>query len=112
MEELQDYPCLAFDQGKNGAFYFAEEMKSAYDYKQIIHANDRATLLNLMVGLNAYTLCSGIICEELNGSDYKAVPLVETEKMRIGYIKRKGSGISPIGEVYIRELEAYQERLL
>ena len=112
MEELQDYPCLAFDQGKNGAFYFAEEMKSTYDYKQIIHANDRATLLNLMVGLNAYTLCSGIICEELNGSDYKAVPLVETEKMRIGYIKRKGSGISPIGEVYIRELEAYQERLL
>ena len=112
MEELQDYPCLAFDQGKNGAFYFAEEMKSTYDYKQIIHANDRATLLNLMVGLNAYTLCSGIICEELNGSDYKAVPLVETEKMRIGYIKRKGSNISPIGEVYIRELEAYRERLL
>ena len=68
MEELQDYPCLAFDQGKNGAFYFAEEMKSTYDYKQIIHANDRATLLNLMVGLNAYTLCSGIICEELNGT--------------------------------------------
>ena len=112
MEELQDYPCLAFDQGKNGAFYFAEEMKSTYEYRQIIHANDRATLLNLMVGLNAYTLCSGIICEELNGSDYKAVPLVETEKMRIGYIKRKGTNISPIGEVYIRELEAYRERLL
>lgn len=112
MEELQAYPCLAFDQGKNGAFYFAEEMKSTYDYKQIIHANDRATLLNLMVGLNAYTLCSGIICEELNGLDYKAVPLVETEKMQIGYIKRKGSNISPIGEVYIRELEAYRERLL
>ena len=61
MEELQDYPCLAFDQGKNGAFYFAEEMKSTYDYKQIIHANDRATLLNLMVGLNAYTLCSCLL---------------------------------------------------
>ena len=112
MVELQDYPCLAFDQGKNGAFYFAEEMKSTYDYKQIIHANDRATLLNLMIGLNAYTLCSGIICEELNGSDYKAVPLVETEKMRIGYIKRKDSNISPIGRIYIRELEAYRERLL
>ncbi len=112
MEELQDYPCLAFDQGKNGAFYFAEEMKSTYDYKQIIHANDRATLLNLMVGLNAYTLCSGIICEELNGSDYKAVPLEETEVMRIGYIKRKGASISPMGQVYIRELEAYRERLL
>ena len=112
MKELEEYPCLAFDQGKNGAAYFAEEMKSTYDYKRIIHADDRATLLNLMVGLNAYTLCSGIICEELNGPDYRAIPLVETEKMRIGYIKRKGARISPMGEIYIRELEAYGEKLL
>lgn len=112
MKELEEYPCLAFDQGKNGAAYFAEEMKSTYDYKRIIHADDRATLLNLMVGLNAYTLCSGIICEELNGPDYRAIPLVETEKMRIGYIKRKGARISPMGEIYIQELEAYGETLL
>ena len=112
MKELEESPCLAFDQGKNGAAYFAEEMKSTYDYKRIIHADDRATLLNLMVGLNAYTLCSGIICEELNGPDYRAIPLVELEKMRIGYIKRKGARISPMGEIYIRELEAYGEKLL
>lgn len=112
MKGLEEYPCLAFDQGKNGAAYFAEEMKSTYDYKRIIHADDRATLLNLMVGLNAYTLCSGIICEELNGPDYRAIPLVESEKMRIGYIKRKGARISPMGEIYIRELEAYGEKLL
>ena len=112
MKELEEYPCLAFDQGKNGAAYFAEEMKSTYDYKRVIHADDRATLLNLMVGLNAYTLCSGIICEELNGPDYRAIPLVESEKMRIGYIKRKGARISPMGEIYIRELEAYGEKLL
>lgn len=112
MKELEEYPCLAFDQGKNGAAYFAEEMKSTYDYKRIIHADDRATLLNLMVGLNAYTLCSGIICEELNGPDYRAIPLAESEKMRIGYIKRKGARISPMGEIYIRELEAYGEKLL
>lgn len=112
MKELEEYPCLAFDQGKNRAAYFAEEMKSTYDYKRIIHADDRATLLNLMVGLNAYTLCSGIICEELNGPDYRAIPLVETEKMRIGYIKRKGARISTMGEIYIRELEAYGEKLL
>ena len=73
---------------------------------------DRATLLNLMVGLNAYTLCSGIICEELNGADYKAVPLAESEKMRIGYIRRKGAGISRIGRVYIEELLAYKDKLL
>ena len=67
LEELEEYPCLAFDQGNNNSFYFAEEVLSTYDYKQLIRGNDRATLLNLMVGLNGYTLCSGIICEDLNG---------------------------------------------
>ena len=62
---------------------------------------DRATMLNLMVGLNGYTLCSGIICEELNGNDYAAVPLAESEKMRIGYIRHKGIKVSPIGELYV-----------
>ena len=112
MEELDEYPCLSFDQGKNNSLYLAEEMKSTYEYKRLIKANDRATLLNLMIGLNAYTLCSGIICEDLNGNDYKAVPLKETEKMRIGYIKRKGAKVSHIGELYIAELTKYKEKVL
>lgn len=112
MEELDEYPCLSFDQGKNNSLYLAEEMKSTYEYKRLIKANDRATLLNLMIGLNAYTLCSGIICEDLNGNDYKAVPLKETEKMRIGYIKRKGAKVSHIGELYIEELKKYKEKVM
>ena len=112
MEELDEYPCLSFDQGKNNSLYLAEEMKSTYEYKRLIKANDRATLLNLMVGLDAYTLCSGIICEDLNGSDYCAIPLAETEKMRIGYIKRKGAKVSHIGEIYIDELKKYKEKVI
>ena len=112
MEELDEYPCLSFDQGKHNSLYLAEEMKSTYEYRRLIKANDRATLLNLMIGLNAYTLCSGIICEDLNGNDYKAVPLKETEKMRIGYIKRKGAKVSHIGELYIEELKKYKEKVM
>ena len=112
MEELDEYPCLSFDQGKNNSLYLAEEMKSTYEYRRLIKANDRATLLNLMIGLNAYTLCSGIICEDLNGNDYKAVPLKETEKMRIRYIKRKGAKVSHIGELYIEELKKYKEKVM
>ena len=112
MEELDEYPCLSFDQGKNNSLYLAEEMKSTYEYRRLIKANDRATLLNLMIGLNAYTLCSGIICEDLNGNDYKAVPLKETEKMRIGYIKRKGAKVSHIGELHIEELKKYKEKVM
>lgn len=112
MKDLQEYPCLAFEQGKNNSFYFAEEMKSTYEYKKIIKADDRATMLNLMVGLNGYTLCSGIICEELNGSDYIAIPLKESEKMHIGYIHIKGAKISKIGEIYLEELRKYKDNVL
>ncbi len=105
LEELEEYPCLSFEQGDNNSFYFAEEVLSTYQYKQLIKANDRATMLNLMVGLNGYTLCSGIICEELNGSDYCAVPLESDEIMTIGYLCRKGSVISPLGQKYLEEIK-------
>ena len=112
LEELEDYPCLSFEQGNNNSFYFAEEVLSTYNYKQLIKANDRATLLNLMVGLNGYTLCSGIICEELNGSDYCAVRLKSDEIMTIGYLSRKGVAISSLGQKYIEELAKYKDKAL
>lgn len=112
LEELEDYPCLAFAQGDHNSFYFAEEVLSTYNYKRLVRANDRATLLNLMVGINGYTLCSGIICEDLNGTDYCAVKLDTDEKMTIGYIKRKSSVLSEIGKQYIEELGRYKEKVL
>ena len=107
MEELEHYPCLSFEQGEHNSFYFAEEILSTYDYKKIIKACDRATMLNLMVGLDGYTLCSGIICEELNGGDYRAVLLKSDTVMRIGYITLKNTILSQIGHKYIEELGAY-----
>ena len=112
MEELADYPCLSFEQGASESFYFAEEIFNTSEYSRTIKANDRATMLNLMVGLNGYTLCSGIICEELNGSDYIAVPFEANEevsgnKMEIGYIVKKNMIISSLGEKYIEELHKY-----
>lgn len=111
-EELSDYPCLSFEQGASGSFYFAEEILSTREYPRMIKANDRATMLNLMVGLNGYTLCSGIICKELNGSDYIAVPF-ETDadtrgsRMEIGYIVNQNMILSSMGELYIKEIEQY-----
>ena len=104
LEDLEPYPCLSFDQGQNQAFYLAEEVYSTYHYRQIIKASDRATLLNLMVGLNAYTLCSGILCEELNGTDYQVIPLRSDKIMHIGYISRRDAMISDLGRIYIEEL--------
>lgn len=108
LEELEEYPCLAFDQGSYNSFYFAEEVLSTYDYKQLIRVSDRATMLNLMVGLNGYTLCSGILCETLNGSNYCAVKLDSKELMSIVYIVRKGIEISPLGKKYLEEIRKFQ----
>ena len=105
LKELEEYPCLSFEQGSYNSFYFAEEVLSTYEYKRLIKANDRATLLNLMVGLNGYTLCSGIICESLNGSDYCAVKLKSEEIMTIGFLKRKGIPLSSLGQRYLEELK-------
>lgn len=111
-EDLKDYPCLSFEQGDENSFYFAEEVFSTYDYKQIIKTDDRATILNLMIGLNGYTLCSGIICNDLNGNEYAAVPLHTDEKMHIGYIKKKGMPLSRLGERYISELKKFEKNIL
>ena len=112
LEDLREYPCLSFEQGAYNSFYFAEEVLSTYEYKRLIKADDRATLLNLMVGLNAYTLCSGIICEELNGSYYCAVKLDSDEVMTIGYLVRKGVTISPLGQKYLEEISKYKDKAL
>lgn len=109
MEDLDVYPCLSFEQGVNNSFYFAEEMMSTYQYKQLIKICDRATGLNLMVGLNGYTICSGIICEELNGGDYCAVPLKSDERMTVGYIIRKNMTISSLGRKYLEEIAAFMD---
>lgn len=110
--QLSDYPCLAFEQGDNSSFYFAEEILSTNEYPRIIRANDRATMLNLMVGLNGYTLCSGIICEELNGNEFAAVPFRDDEEnhnsvMEIGYVVRKNAMPGKVGEMYIVALKKY-----
>lgn len=108
MDELADYPCLSFEQGDKNSFYFAEEVFSNLSYKQIIKADDRATMLNLMTGLNGYTLCSGIICQDLNGGIYTSVPLNTNEVMTIGYIKRKNIPLSLLGQQYISILMQYK----
>ena len=110
--QLSEYPCLVFEQGDNSSFSLAEEIFSTSEYPRIIRANDRATMLNLMVGLNGYTLCSGIICEELNGNEFVAVPFRDDEEnqnstMEIGYIVRKSTILSRMGELYVEALKRY-----
>ena len=111
-EELLPYPNMTFDQGDNPSMYTAEEILVENEFPRKIQVNDRATMLNLMRGLNGYTLCSGIISRDLNGDDYVVVPYeanVENPNsmMEIGYITRKNTVLSEIGSTYIQTMKDY-----
>lgn len=105
IDDLAPYPYLAFEQGQNNSFYFSEEILSTVFRKKSILVSDRATLFNLLIGLNGYTISTGIISVELNGSDIVSVPLESDEFIKVGYISHKNAKLSQLGEVYIEEMK-------
>lgn len=105
LKDLDDYPFLAFEQGEYNSFYFSEEILSTVPRKKTIHVSDRATLFNLLIGVNGYTICSGVLSSDLNGDNIISVPLVTDERMRIGWIENKKSHLSPLAIDYIENLK-------
>lgn len=108
-EQLTPYPYLSFEQGEHNSFYFSEEIFSASERKKNIRVRDRATLFNLLIGLNGYTVCSGVIDRNLNGKDIIAVPLAEESDMHIGYITHRKGLISRLGNTYLEALGKYMD---
>lgn len=106
-EELEQYPYLSFEQGEHNSFYFSEEIFSTSERKKNIRVRDRATLFNLLIGLNGYTVCSGVIDENLNGQEIIAVPLADESDMRIGYITHKKGMLSRLSSTYLEALGRY-----
>lgn len=107
MEDLADYPYLSFEQGEHNSFYYSEEIFSTVERKKNIRVRDRATLFNLLIGLNGYTISSGVIDEKLNGENIVAVPLKEEGEMHIGYIMHKQTLPSRLGSVFLETLKKY-----
>ncbi len=106
-EELEAYPYLSFEQGEHNSFYFSEEIFSTTERKKNIRVRDRATLFNLLIGLNGYTVCSGVIDQDLNGEDIIAVPLQDESEMQIGYLTHRRGMRSRLGETYLAFLDKY-----
>ena len=104
-DDLEPYPYLSFEQGEHNSFYYAEERYSRVLRKKNIRVRDRATLFNLLIGLNGYTVCSGVIDENLNGKNIIAVPLKEQGLMQIGYICHKRAVLGRLASAYIEALK-------
>ncbi len=102
IEDLSEYPYLSFEQGSFNSFYFSEEILSTLSHSKTVKVSDRATLFNFLIGINGYTICSGMISEELNWENIVAVPLKITgEDMHIGYITKREAVLSKLGAQYI-----------
>ena len=108
LEELQDYPCMVFDQGSNTSFYYREEALATYDYKKVISTNERATSMELMLGLNGYAVGAAMLGDSINSSELIAIKLKEEETLTFGYIVRKGGELSEMAQTFIEKLQQYK----
>ncbi|SDF22156.1 DNA-binding transcriptional regulator, LysR family [Fontibacillus panacisegetis] len=110
IDQLQEYPYLSFEQGEYNSFHFSEEILSTLSHPKSIRVNDRATLFNLLIGLNGYTISTGVLSSDLNGNEIIPVPLDCSENINVGWICHKNASLSPLARAYIKALEqAIQE---
>lgn len=107
MDELEEYPYISFEQGDHNSFYFSEEIFSTVVRPKHIRVRDRASLFSLLLGLDGYTVSSGVIDKEVNGENIISVPLDEEGLMHIGYITNNKMQRSRLGQEYIHALEQY-----
>ena len=107
LDDLKPYPYLCFEQGDYNAFYFSEEILSTIPREMTIKVRDRATLFNLAVGLDGYTISTGIISKELNGENIIARPLAIPELIRVGTVTRKNMTLSRLGTAYMEALRRH-----
>ena len=107
LEDLSPYPYLSFEQGQYNSFYFYEEILGSMEREKSIKVRDRATLFNLVVGLNGYTISSGIIDKELNGEQIIARKLNVKENMKIGIVTHKNVSLSKLAREYIESIKKY-----
>ncbi len=107
LADLAPFPRLTYDQGAQNSFFFSEEPHPTEAVDKQIVVTDRATLFNLLIGLDGYTISSGILSSDLNGDDIVAVPLESEEEMEVGYLHLAGRPLSVVAGRYVEQLRAY-----
>ncbi|MCR5228077.1 MAG: LysR family transcriptional regulator [Eubacterium sp.] len=106
LKDLKPYPRLSYEQGSHNSFFFSEEILSTLDCDKELIVRDRATLFNLLIGMDGYTICSGVINEALNGPNIVARPLKIDDYMEIGYILPSSVIKSKLTTAYIDILKS------
>ncbi len=110
VEDLEPWPCLAFDQGEFNSFHYSEEILSTLSHRKSIRVSDRATLFNLLIGLDGYTISTGVLTRDLNGNEIVAVPLAINETITVGHIIHRLSSRTRAAALFLQKLEMYGQR--
>lgn len=110
LDDLKPYARLNFLQGPYESNYFSEELLSTLPTDKLIRISDRASVVNLLVGLDGYTISSGIMPSYLQGDALIAIPLDYDETITIGYVKLKNQTLSELALLYIEALKTYENK--
>ena len=114
LEDMEDYPYLYFEQDEDSPVAFAEEALAGVPRAKSIACTDRASLSELIVALNGYTVTSGILVGITDGSALTTIPLETDLKLHLGYVTADNRELSVMGERFVshlaRSLDLYANR--
>ena len=104
-DDLIDYPYLSYEQGARNSSFFTEELVDGFKANKRVTISDRATLMNVLLTTDSYTVGTGIMPSALNGGKIVGIKIASQSFYRIGYVLRKGESVNELTTAFIRELE-------
>ena len=110
LDDMADYPYVYFNQGEDAPDYFYEEALATVPRQKTIACTDRASLSELIIALNGYTVTSGILVGISDGAGLNTIPLETDVDLRLGYITRKGAELSSLEQRFVEKLEVNLEK--
>lgn len=103
--ELVKYPFVSYEQGKHSISFFTEEITENSDVKKHIEISDRASLMNVLLATDGYTVGTGIMPSTLNEGKIISIPLESNSYYNIGYILHTDRKHSDLTAYFIGMLE-------
>ncbi len=103
MENLKRYPYMSYEQGEHNHSFFTEEITNTYSDKQV-EISDRASLMNVLLATDCYTIGTGIMPSLLNEGRIVSIPFDSEDFYTIGYIVRADRNLSDLTKRFIEML--------
>ena len=98
--QLKEYAYVSYEQGEHHNSFFTEEIMNSFSDKHI-EISDRASLMNVLLSTDCYTVGTGIMPSALNNGNIVSIPLDSEEFYTIGYILHGNKKITPLMERFI-----------